>query len=126
MGVTVLSLYHTFQQRAYSSAAPLILRQILDAQITYFRKHNKFFPEDGRQMQIVQGDSFSKEKIRQIREALNIDITVDHLLNFYIQTYPDSPDDFCTVVISANSIIFQNGAKQIIGTVNENGKMVIF
>lgn len=43
LSARALQLYHTYQHRAYGCEAALMLNQILDAEIVYFLRNEKFF-----------------------------------------------------------------------------------
>ncbi|NVM24524.1 MAG: type II secretion system protein [Desulfobacterales bacterium] len=126
MAVTAIPLYHAYQQRAYGSEAALMVKQIIDAQVMYFLERSKFFPEDGQSMSVYRDDPPSKPEILAIKSALNVLIPVGHFLDYHIQTFPGTADGSCTVVVSADFPLFQDGSKQIGATVDSTGKVISF
>jgi len=126
LGATAMPLYNTWQQRAYGSEAAVMLKRILDAQIMYFLENEKFFPEDGTSIDIFENDPPTKQEIQDVKDALNIPITVGHHLNFQIQTFPADATGSCQVTISASFNLFKGGTKQIYGIVDREGKITIW
>ncbi len=128
MGASALPLYRTYQQRAYGSQATVIAKQLIDAEIIYFLEHNKFFPEDGQPIEILSTNSPSSEdlqEIQDIKNALNIPITVSHVLTYRIYTFPATADDNCQVQISAPFPLFKNGRPNIILNIDKEGMITV-
>ena len=125
LSATAMPVYHTYKQRAYGAEASLMVKRILDQEIAYFLEHDKFFPEDGQAISIFSDDSPSKDEIQQIKNALNITIPVGHFLYYYLQTFPATADDFCTIIISAPFPLYRDGTSQILGIVNKYGMVTI-
>ncbi len=129
---TAMPLLNTYQQRAYGSEAALMVKKILDGQIMYFLENEKFFPDPGDFIEIYH-DGTQKFNgvddptlIQDTLDALNIKIPVGHFLDFRITNIPGVPPA-CQVVINhyKNHDLFKNGAKSIIGDLDNTGKIDI-
>lgn len=127
LGATAMPILNIYQQRAYGSEATLMLKRILDAEIMYFLENEKFFPEDGTiTIDIFKNDPPTKQEIQDVKDALNVPITVGHHLDFRIQTFPADATGSCLVIISASFNLFKGGVKEIRGIVDSEGKVTIF
>jgi prepilin-type N-terminal cleavage/methylation domain-containing protein len=132
LAATALPLFQTWQQRAYGSEATLMVKKILDGQIMYFLDNEKFYPDPGNFIDIWH-DGTQKFNgvndptvIQDTLDALAIKIPVGHFLDYRITNLPGVPPT-CTVVINhhKNLDLFKNGAKSIIGTLDNTGKISI-
>jgi type II secretory pathway pseudopilin PulG len=120
---TAIPFYVTYRQRVQGSEALVMMKRLLDAQIMYYLEHENFFPANvGDQVEIYDGDPPTKPEILQVRDALDIYIPVGHNLD-YIISRPDA--DTCQVyVVSANNTpMFGNGLKDILATVDKEGRI---
>jgi len=128
MAASAIPVYNTYRQRVIGSEAIVMLKQILDAEIMYFLENDTFFPKKKPYIVTHSGKSKPGNARKKIREELNVDIPVGHLLDFTITgvSIPDG-DSFCIVHISSaqNSPIFSDGATSIIGIVDKTGKIEI-
>ena len=125
LSTTALTCFGTLRQRANGSEAHLMLHEILDAQIIYFLKHEKFFPDPGKTIMIFHNDSPSNPQIRQTSDLLKANIPVGHFLDFIITTLPDQT---CMVTISSfdNSFgLSGNSTSSITGLIDCTGKIDI-
>ena len=82
---------------------------------------------------MVSGKSSAKDRkkalkpeIQEIKSALKIPIPVGHNLNYYIQAFPATADESCTIIISASFPLFKDGQKQLIANVDKGGRAYIF
>jgi prepilin-type N-terminal cleavage/methylation domain-containing protein len=132
LAATAIPLLTIYQQRAYGSEAALMVKKILDGQIMYFLDNEKFFPDPGNSIQIYH-DGTQKFNgvddptvIQDILDALKIKIPIGHFLDFQITNIPGVPPA-CQVVINhhRNHDLFKNGAKSIIGDLDDTGKIDI-
>lgn len=102
-----------------------MLRRILHSQVGHFLEHERFYPGDGKALTIFHGDPSSHDNNKALESALGINIPEDHLLDYYIQAFPDSADDFCVVMVSAPFPLFTDGTSQVIGLLDKEGRLVI-
>jgi prepilin-type N-terminal cleavage/methylation domain-containing protein len=123
---TAFPAYRTYRMRALGSEASFMMRKLLDAQIIYYLEKNRFFPENDTPVLIFKDDAPTKAELGQIQNALKIGIPVGHGLDYDIRAFPASADESCTIVISADSPIFRDGSRQLIGSVTKAGMITIF
>ena len=103
-----------------------MLRQLLDGEIIYFLKHDKFFPEVGQTVAVFHDDLPSKPEIAQIWVALKINIPVGDFLDFTIISVP-GPSCMVTISSPGNTFaLFKDGSPSITGIVDKTGKVDIF
>lgn len=126
LSATAFPVYKTYRMRAYGSEASLMMRKLLDAQIIYYLERNKFFPENDTPVIIFADDAPTKAEFGQIQNALKIIIPTGHGLHYDIRAFPASADESCTIVISADFPIYQDGSRQLIGSVTKRGFITIF
>lgn len=126
---SAMRLYGTYRQRTYGAEASIMVKQIMDAQITYFLENSKFFP-DGVTYELYHTGESKPAGIdvrAKIAEALNIEIPEGHRLDYYIAGYNDPGNESSTVVISADFPLFHGGLyNQIIGSVDATGEVTVF
>ncbi|KPK20869.1 MAG: hypothetical protein AMK69_23085 [Nitrospira bacterium SG8_3] len=123
---TAWPTWRTYRMRAYGSEASYMMRKLLDAQIIYYLDRNRFFPENDTPIVIFKDDAPTKAEFGQINNALKIAIPAGHKLDYDIRAFPASADESCTIVISADFPIYQDGSKQLIGSVTKGGIITIF
>jgi prepilin-type N-terminal cleavage/methylation domain-containing protein len=126
LAATAFPTYRTYRMRALGSEASYMMRKLLDAQIIYYLEKNKFFPENDTPILIFKDDAPTKAELGQIHNALKILIPIGHGLDYTIQADPASADNSCTIVISADSPIYRDGSRQLIGNVTRAGLVTIF
>jgi hypothetical protein len=78
------------------------------------RVNKNIWIEDGQPKSVFHDDPPSKGEIQQIDEALNVSIAVGYLLDYCVQSYPDTADDFRVIIISASFLLFRDGTTQVI------------
>ncbi|MBW2342195.1 MAG: type II secretion system protein [Deltaproteobacteria bacterium] len=123
LGATAVQCYRTIQQRACSSEASCMVKQILDAEIMYFLQNDKFFPEVGQTIMIFHNDLPSKAEITQTKDPLKITIPVGHFLDYNITNLP-GPVCMATISSYGNSFaLFKDGSLSITGVVDDTGKI---
>lgn len=126
LAATSVPMYRTIQQRAYGSEANLMLKQLVEAQIAYFLEYEKFFP-DNEIITIYPNDDPNDEDIQRVRDALNVNIPVDHFLEFSISgdNAAAIPKCYVTVTAAAGFPLYRGGPPygSIQKTVDKNGKI---
>jgi type II secretory pathway pseudopilin PulG len=120
-----LPAYQIYQQRAYASEASVMLTQILDSQRRHFRQYDKFYPSDGQPISIFHGDPSSWSELQVLENALGINIPEDDLFDYYIRTFPSTTDEFCVVMVSAPFPLFLDGTFQLIGLLDNDGRLLV-
>jgi prepilin-type N-terminal cleavage/methylation domain-containing protein len=126
LAATAIPLYRTIKQRACGAEACRMLKQIVDAEIMYFLKHDKFFPNTGQTVLVFHDDPPSKAEITQTKEAFKIAIPVGHSLDYSITTLPGQS---CMVTISSSGnsfALFKGGVSTISAIVDHKWKITIW
>jgi prepilin-type N-terminal cleavage/methylation domain-containing protein len=127
MAASAIPLYGTYRQRAFGSQAEIMIKQIIDAEIMYFLKNNKFFPDEGQTIDIYGDDSPSKAEIQQIKNALHIIIPVGQPLDYHISNDPNDPEGKCAIiVIAAPFRLFGDGRWDIFAKVFDDGDVKFY
>ncbi|MBW1723199.1 MAG: type II secretion system protein [Deltaproteobacteria bacterium] len=123
---TALPLVRIWQQRAYGSEAAVMMKQLLDGQITYYLEHDSFFPAVGSGPIIIPpGDNpppQAQDWIIKIKDALKVSIPIGHKLEYMIENY----SAYCQIKISAPFPLYRNGHRAIYGTVSSEGKTITY
>ena len=122
---SALPAYKVYEQRAYASEASLVLTRILDSQSAHFRRHDRYYPDDGQAMSIFHGDPSSQRDLEVLENALDINISGDDLFDYHIQTFPDTGDDFCVVMVSAPFPLFTDGTSHLLGLLDKDGSLLV-
>jgi prepilin-type N-terminal cleavage/methylation domain-containing protein len=124
LGASAMPLYRTVQQRTYGAEASLMMKKLLDGQILYYLEKNEFFPKEGETI-IIPPDNppnaQTSNYLQAMQEAIKITVPVGHFLDYLIRNYGTE----CSVIISADFPLFQDGSRQLIGKVDKEGKTLI-
>ena len=107
---TAVPVYHTWQQRAYGSEAAIMLRQLINAEISYYLEHNEFFPSNSTISIYHNGPAEPSDAVNDVEKNLNIKIPQGHLINYTLTG--DNITGIFSVVISS-----QGGFNLFKGTV---------
>ena len=132
LSATALPFYNTYRMRTYGSEAKVMIKQILDAEVTYYLDNDTFYPLNIGDTIVISHNSAlnNPADITQIKQALNIIIPEGHNLDFTFQRLPDlNGIDAIWVTINSynNSFpLFTGGGRFITGIINKNGKRVVF
>jgi prepilin-type N-terminal cleavage/methylation domain-containing protein len=121
LAATSVPLYSTYRQMGYRTEATMMLKSLLDGEISYFLENNKFFPGDGVPIIALYDEYQSENEIDLIKNNLNVSIPSGHKFDYYIATYPNTADESCFIIISAPFPLFRDGTSQIVGSVNKDG-----
>lgn len=121
---SALPAYRTYERRVHTSEATVTFRQILFGQMRHFLEHKKFYPPDGQAISIFHNDPSSRPRVQQLNRALRTSISEDRLLDYHIQAFPGTADDFCFVMVSAPFPLFADGTSQLIGILDKHGKLM--
>jgi len=109
LAATAVPLYRTLQQRTYGREAVIMAKQIMEAQIMYFLEHNsKFWPEDGRSIDIFHTTAPTDPQIAEVKNALKIMIPVGHYLNFQFRTLNATEEATITISSHGNFALFES------------------
>lgn len=125
LGASAIPAYKTWQQRSYGSEAYVTMKNLLEGEILYYLEKEFFFPDEGQSKLIPSEGPYSSETnqdIKEIADALKINIPVGHNLEYLITNY--GPQLY--VIISADFPLFKDGSKQLHGRLNNTGEMYIF
>ena len=122
---SALPAYKVYEQRAYALEASLVLTRILDSQNGHFRKYDRFYPKGGQAMSIFHGNPSSQGDLEALENALDINISGDDLFDYHIQTFPDTGDDFCVVMVSAPFPLFTDGTSHLLGLLDKDGSLLV-
>jgi len=133
LAATAVPLLKTWQQRAYGSEATLTLKSILDGEIMYFLENEKFYPDPVDSIEIYHdgtqrlNGAVDLTVIQDTLDALKIKIPVGHFLYFYIRNTTVGTPKTCHIEIRhyRGLDLFKNGAKSIIGDLDDTGKIEI-
>ena len=129
LSASAMRLYGTYRQRTYGAEASIMVKQIIDAQISYFLVNNKFFPDDSTYEVYHTGESKPAgiDVKTKIAEALNIVIPEGHLLDYHILGSNEPGNEMSSVRIYADFPLFHGGFyNEIIGWVDATGKVTVF
>jgi type II secretion system protein G len=131
LAMMAVPTYRIYQQRSYGAHAQAMMKQILDAQVTYYLDHNKFFPEDDNAIMILHNDPAGSPDLQKIKKALQVDIPRGVFLDYYFYAAnndPTVPNCFLIIQASRSFPLFRGGAPRgsVVGSVNNQGKMEIF
>jgi prepilin-type N-terminal cleavage/methylation domain-containing protein len=116
LATTAVPLYRVLQQRTYGREAVIMAKQILDAQVMYYLEHNRFWPDDGRTINIYHDTLPTDPQIADVKAALNITIPVGHYLDFSLAAEnitaedPVRPRVYLTVASHGNFALFSGGS----------------
>jgi prepilin-type N-terminal cleavage/methylation domain-containing protein len=121
LGATAVPVYRTWQQRAYGSEAAIMVKQIMDAQITYYLDRNKFYPEDNSTIEIYHDDLPGSENVNKIYDNLHIVVPTGHFLNYTFQ--PNNDEEFVLTIASQGGFELFKGTPLISCTLSKNGEI---
>lgn len=127
LSATALPFYNTYRMRTYGSEAKVMMKQILEAEITYYLDNDTFFPLNIGDTIVISHNSTlnNPADITQVMQALKIIIPEGHNLDFTFQRLPDlNGIDAIWVTISSynNSFPLHSGGTFITEYVNRNGQ----
>lgn len=118
---TSIPVYRTWQQRAYGSEAALMLKQLINAEISYYLEHEEFFQAGNRLL--VWHDMVDPPGARElIEQKLNISIPQGHLIDYDLYAEEDL---FFLVIRSHGGFNLFKGAPEIYAALNKNGDVRI-
>jgi type IV pilus assembly protein PilA len=125
LGASAVPVYQTYRQRSYGSEAYVTMKNLLEGEIIYYLEHDAFFPPEGQSKLIPPRGPYTSETnqdIKDIADALKINIPLGHNLEYLIVNYGKD----LSVIISANFALFKDGHKQLHGQLTHTGEMHIF
>jgi prepilin-type N-terminal cleavage/methylation domain-containing protein len=125
LGASAIPAYKTWQQRSYGSEAYVTMKNLLEGEILYYLEKETFFPDEGQSKLIPSEGPYSSETnqdLKEIADALKINIPVGHNLGYQIRNY--GPDLY--VIISAGFPLYKDGHTELHGKLNNTGEMYIF
>ncbi|UCF82155.1 MAG: prepilin-type N-terminal cleavage/methylation domain-containing protein [Desulfobacteraceae bacterium] len=128
LSATAIPTYNIYRQRTYGSEAMIMMKQILEAQITYYLANDTFFPHNlGDTILISNNDPPNKQEITDVKNALHIVIPVRHNLDFTITRGQDGAGLDAVIVTIGSPAgafpLFRDGSAFITGLINKEGKI---
>ena len=134
LGATGLTFYQTWIDRARGSEAAIMIKQIIDAEITYFLENDKFYPDGGNVFEIYHsGETLNNTAndpnlLKNIKKKLNIMIPTGHFLDYTLSGIDDGTSkSFQIRIQSAEGFRFKIAPTVdptlLIGSVDENGEI---
>lgn len=126
LGATAVPAYQTWRQRSYGSEAYVTMKRLIEAEILYYLDNDKFFPEDGQNLVILPTFPQDHADILSVSNALKITIPVGHNLEYRFYPTEENSDQTCMIQIWAPFPLFKTGERQLIGTVDKKGEVIIF
>lgn len=121
---TAVPVYHTWQQRAYGSEAAIMLRQLINAEISYYLEHNEFFPSNSTISIYHNGPAEPSDAVNDVEKNLNIKIPQGHLIN-YTLTGDNITGIFSVVISSQGGFNLFKGTSEVYASLDKNGKSEI-
>jgi prepilin-type N-terminal cleavage/methylation domain-containing protein len=104
LGALAIPTYKTALRMAVVSEATTIMKQLVDAEITYFLEKNQYFPEaPGDSLSVWDNDPPEKEEIKEVLRELNILLPVGHHLDFFLQ---NMGEEGVLIIISGSGSLF--------------------
>ncbi len=82
LAALAMPTFRTWQHRAYGTEALIMAKQILDAQITYFLEHDRYYPDTRPFIEIYHSDNPDDQDVLDIQDSLNIVVPTGHLLDY--------------------------------------------
>ena len=125
LGASAVPVFQTYRQRSYGSEASLTMKNLLEGEIIYYLEHDAFFPDEGESTLIPPQGPYTSETIQDVKdlaEALKINIPLDHNLDYIITNYGQQ----LYVIISADFALFKDGSKSLHGQLQHTGEMYVF
>lgn len=125
LAASAVPVYKTWRQRSFGSEASVTMKNLLEGEILYYLENDSFFPGEGQSKLIPSEGPYTSETfqdIKDIAEALNINIPVGHNLEYLIVNYGNQ----LNVSISAEFTLFKGGFTELHGRVLQTGEMYIF
>jgi hypothetical protein len=107
-----------------------MLKQILEAQISYYLEHNKFYPEDDTPITIMTDDLQTSPERQKVKDALHLEINRGSHLNYFFYTQnndPKEPHFRLLIQADKNFALFQTGfiPGALEGTITNQGEITI-
>lgn len=115
--------YHTWQQRAYGSEAAIMLKQLTEAEITYYLDNNKYFSED-TPLSVRHDSQEPANASDQIFNNLHLRIPQGHFIDYDLYAEEDTFYLIITVSDKANFDLFK-GTSQIYAILDKDGQVNI-
>jgi type IV pilus assembly protein PilA len=125
LGASAVPVFQTYRQRSYGSEASVTMKNLLEGEILFYLEKDSFFPDEGQTIFIPAEGPYTSEtnqNIQDIADALKINISVGHNLDYRLTNYGDN----LYVIISADFPLFKDGSKELHGQLHNTGKMIIF
>lgn len=125
LGASSVPVYQTYRQRSYGSEASVTMKNLLEGEIIYYLEHEAFFPEEGEFKLIPPQGPYTPETLQDVKDiadALKINIPLDHNLEYLITNY----GDHMYVIIKADFRMFKEGFRELHGELKKTGEMYIF
>lgn len=125
LAASAVPFYQTWRQRTYGSEAQVTMKNLLEGEILYYLENDSFFPDEGQSKLIPLEGPYTSEtnqNIKEIAEALNINIPIGHNLGYQVTNYGTD----LYVIISAKFPLYKNGHTELHGKLTHTGEMYVF
>lgn len=126
LSATAIPFVRVWQQRAYGSEATIMMKQLMDGQITYYLDNDRFFPEVDSDAIIIEPKAPPSADLtnllNEVKQALNVAIPAGHNLEYFIENH----GPLCRLEIRAAFPLFNNGHKALIGEVYSEGQTHVY
>ena len=96
LSATAVPAYNFYRQRSTGAEASVIVKNLLEHEIMYFLENDEYFPAPGDILEVYKDGTTlhngapSATVIQDITDALNVEISVRHNLDFQIRNFPDN------------------------------------
>lgn len=92
LAATAVPAYNVYRQRSSGAEASMLARQLLEHNVMYYIENEEYFPPPGDVLEVFSDGTLKRNGaasatvLQDIKDALNIDISVGHNLDFILQT----------------------------------------
>ena len=123
LAATAFPAYRTWQQRAFSSEAKVMLKQLINAEIAYYLENEEFYPPGGGPISIGHDLVDPPDATESVRQNLNITIPKGHLINYDLYTTEDGY--FYLLMSSYGNFNIFEGTPNLSATLDKDGTVTI-
>lgn len=117
--ISAAPLYSTFRQRAHGSEANIMIKQLIQAEISYFIEHNEYFPPGGETYTVYHnGATQPATAVEKISENLKIILKTGHFIDYSIRT--DDLNNAYITISGSNFKLFEN-SNALMVTIDQEG-----
>lgn len=122
LAASAVPMYSTYRQRARAAEARIMLKQLADAQITFFLDRNDFYPIDGNPKTVLSEGSSTD--LEDIASNLNITIPQGHLLDYSLYSDNEGEPKTATIfILTTGSYELYDGVYGLVAIIGEDGSV---